>query len=115
MQYFRLTEEKNLAAEACNKMIKEAVLDLLQNLLCTFFATKFSGFLTASFYENFFFYNGTNKFFCNSVEMQEATPCNRAFLIAVNGLVKQALFWESASFFLGHLYGHLMELNKADT
>lgn len=37
------------------------------------------------------------------------------FLMAVNGLVKQALFWESARFFLGHLYGHLMELKKADT
>lgn len=69
IQYFRLTEEKDLAAEACNNIFKEAILDLLQNLLCTFFATKFSGFLTASLYGYFFFSNGTNKFFSNSVYM----------------------------------------------
>lgn len=35
-------------------------------------------------------------------------------LISVNGLVKLALFWESARFFLGHLYGHLMKVKKVD-
>lgn len=41
-----VTELKDLTAVACNKMFKEAILDLQQNLLHMFFATKFSSFMT---------------------------------------------------------------------
>lgn len=49
-----------------------------------------------------FFYNGTSKFFYNSVCI--CNPLHHVaehFLIAVDGL--QELFWESARFFLGHV------------
>lgn len=105
---------KDQAAELCNNMFKEAILDLLQNLLCTFFATKFSGFLTASLYGLLFFIMAEINFSLTVFICDKLHHAVQHFLMAVNGLVKQALYWESVRFFLVYLYGHMMELKKAD-